>query len=103
MPETFYVDRDSVGGLCSDTRTPEQATDPATPWCSLAHAVAATPDPGTVMVRSGQYPDLSVSEPGTRTSLVTFRPAPGERSSWTRWTWSTPAGSALRASSSPGR
>jgi len=73
---TLYVDRDGVGGACSDARTPAQNTI-ATPWCSLAQGLRAAP-PGTVLaVRRGAYPRVTLTD-AKRASLVTVKPAAGE-------------------------
>jgi chitodextrinase len=73
-----YVDRDSRGGTCSDTRSPAAAMSAATPWCSLARAVAGAPSGSLVLVRGGSYPALTVYGDNRRTQLVTFRAHSGE-------------------------
>src|SRR6202012_2402963 len=45
----YYVDRDSVGGRCSDSRTAAE-NSVKTPWCSLGRAFAAVPAGTTVYV-----------------------------------------------------
>lgn len=76
-PARAYVDRDSIGGRCSDRRSAATAASAATPWCSLGRAVQAAPSGTTVLVRRGSYPRLSVQ--GVRkTRFVTLRSAPGE-------------------------
>lgn len=68
----LYVDKGSIGGKCSDTRTYQTVTASA-PWCSLARAVAAAPSGATVSVRKGSYPQLVTSNSRARTSYVSFR------------------------------
>jgi Right handed beta helix region len=75
---TVYVDRDSIGGPCSDSRSASGASTPATPWCSLGRAVAKAPSGTTVMVRRGAYPRLDIANV-RRTSYVTLRSFPGEQ------------------------
>ena len=58
----FYVDGSSVGGACSDARTAADAASSATPWCTLDRAVEASPlQGGTVLVRGGTYPRLTIT------------------------------------------
>jgi hypothetical protein len=72
----LYVDRDSVGGGCSDERAPGQVSESA-PWCSLGRAVDAAPAGSTVLVRRGDYPGLVV-EGEARSDLVTLQANAGE-------------------------
>jgi parallel beta helix pectate lyase-like protein len=51
---TFYVARTD----CDDARPAEAAEDAGTPWCSLAHALAAAPSGSRVLVGPGRYPRL---------------------------------------------
>ncbi|MDP2710198.1 MAG: LamG-like jellyroll fold domain-containing protein, partial [Solirubrobacteraceae bacterium] len=76
--DPMHVDRDSVGGSCSDERTAAQATSVTTPWCSLEHAVQSVPSGGTVLVRRGSYPNLAV-DAFSRAETVTFRAFGGEQ------------------------
>ncbi len=73
-----YVDKDSVGGSCSDSRSASGASSPSTPWCSLGRAVSKAPSGTTVMIRRGSYPRLEVTNV-RRNSYVTFRSYPGEQ------------------------
>jgi hypothetical protein len=77
-PPEYFVDRDSVGGTCSDSHTAAQASSTATPWCSLSRAAAAAPEGSVVGVRRGTYPSLSLTGNDARSSYVTFRSYPGE-------------------------
>jgi hypothetical protein len=75
----LYVDRDSRGGACSDSREPRRASSAHKPWCSLDRAAAAAPSGSTVRVRGGNYPELSIDGDAGRAARVVFRPARGER------------------------
>jgi Right handed beta helix region len=74
----LYVDRNSVGGRCSNARSAAQAASPRTPWCSLKRAVAAAPSGSTVLVRAGSYPELEVEDDRHRSTWVTLRRYPSE-------------------------
>jgi hypothetical protein len=74
----YFVDRGSVGGSCSDARSPAQVSISA-PWCSMERAVAAAPSGSVVAVRSGSYPRLVVSGSRQRTSKVTLASWRSER------------------------
>jgi hypothetical protein len=76
---TLYVDKDSVGGPCSDARSPGQVSE-AAPWCSLDHAARAAPAGSTVLVRRGAYPRLVIQDV-RHSGLVTFSAHPGEQPS----------------------
>ena len=76
-PVTLYVDRDSIGGACSDARPVAAARAAQTPWCSLGRAVDAAPSGATVLVRRGTYPRLTI-QGERRTRFVTIRSAPNE-------------------------
>lgn len=70
-----YVDGASRGGTCSDDRTPDQAANPATPWCTLERAAIIAPAGAPVRVRDATYgPLLETARPG----WVRFTPHPGE-------------------------
>ncbi len=73
-----YVDKDSVGGRCSDSRSASSASNPSTPWCSLDRAARRAPSGTTVMIRRGSYPRLEINDV-RRSSYVTFRSYPGEQ------------------------
>jgi hypothetical protein len=72
-----YVDPDSRGGPCSDSRSPSDVSL-TTPWCSLERAAAAAPSASTVLVRTGDYPEFELANSRARTSAVTFRPYASE-------------------------
>jgi hypothetical protein len=75
---TFNVDGQSRGGACSDSRTPAQAQNPGTPWCSLSKGLTATPDGNTVRVRGATYSSTSVSDRHL-TSGIGVTAYPGEQ------------------------
>ncbi len=68
----YYVDKDSRGGACNDSRTAEQAKNLTSPWCSIEKALALTPTGGTIQVRAGSYPHLVVTNK-TATSYITVQ------------------------------
>jgi Right handed beta helix region len=74
----YYVDRDALGGSCSDARSATVASSPSSPWCSIARAIAAAPSGSTVLVRAGSYPKISLTGNNARTDYVTFKPMAGE-------------------------
>jgi hypothetical protein len=75
---TLYVDRESLGGACSDARSSADVVSPATPWCSLERAIQAAPAGGVVLVRAGDYPEAFVT--GSRPAeTITFKAYSGER------------------------
>jgi hypothetical protein len=69
----LYVDKDSVGGGCSDARTRAQVTATA-PWCSLARAVDQAEGGDTILVRRGDYPmlDLDGDAPASYVTIKSF-------------------------------
>lgn len=76
-PARVYVDKDSIGGRCDDSRAVATARSAATPWCSLSRAVDAAPSGSTILVRRGSYPRLTI-QGERRTRFVTIRSAPHE-------------------------
>lgn len=75
---TLYVDRESLGGACSDARSSADVVSPTTPWCSLGRAIQAAPAGGVVLVRAGDYPEPFVT--GSRPAeTITLKAYPGER------------------------
>ncbi len=71
-----YVDRDSIGGTCSDTRSASQVSA-AAPWCTTARAIAAADEGATVLVRAGEYPGLKAVDVA-RQQMLTLKAMPGE-------------------------
>lgn len=69
----LWVDRDSIGGACSDERSAEEASSESSPWCGIGRALEAAPSGSTVLVRGGSYPEVAAGFDGGRTSLVSFR------------------------------
>ncbi|MCX6764026.1 MAG: right-handed parallel beta-helix repeat-containing protein, partial [Candidatus Moranbacteria bacterium] len=71
---TYYVDKDGVGGICSDSNTKAQAQNTTSPWCTIdkASSNAATGD--VVIIRAGIYREqIWLSATG-----VTYQAATGE-------------------------
>jgi parallel beta helix pectate lyase-like protein len=71
--DPLVVDQDSIGGTCSDARTPAQVSL-TTPWCTIARAVTVAPSGATVYLRAGSYPYQQLHGLGTRTDYVTLEP-----------------------------
>ena len=74
----FYVDGESRGAACSDTRTAAQAASVSTPWCSLERAAAEAPDASSVLVRAGTYPSVAISG-SVNGAKLTFKPYAAEK------------------------
>lgn len=55
-----FVDADSRPHRCSDTRTAADARLPARPVCSVERALQLLPTGGTITLRGGRYPEVSV-------------------------------------------
>jgi hypothetical protein len=77
QPVRVYVDQDSIGGPCNDSRPVAAAQAATTPWCSLGRAVDSAPSGSTILVRRGSYPRLTI-QGERRTRFVTIRSAPHE-------------------------
>jgi len=77
QPVRVYVDKDSIGGPCNDSRPVAAAQAPTTPWCGLGRAVDSAPSGSTILVRRGSYPRLTI-QGERRTRFVTIRSAPRE-------------------------
>jgi len=77
QPARVYVDKDSIGGPCNDSRPVAAAQAATTPWCSLDRAVDSAPSGSTILVRRGSYPRLTI-QGERRTRFVTIRSAPRE-------------------------
>jgi hypothetical protein len=75
-PAIFYVDKDSRGGTCSDSRLSTQNTI-TTPWCTIGQAMDAAPSGSTVLVRAGVYPKATTKQ--ANAALVTFKANRGEK------------------------
>jgi hypothetical protein len=69
----LYVDQNSIGGACSDSRKPVQVTI-STPWCTLTQAAASAPSGSIVLVRAGNYPFTAMHSIGSRSDYVSFMP-----------------------------
>jgi hypothetical protein len=72
---TLYVDAGSVGGQCSDARTASVVSS-TTPLCTLTKAAQLVTDGGTILVRAGTYPKLTVDRAFAQ--RVTIKAFPGE-------------------------
>jgi Bacterial Ig domain/Right handed beta helix region/Fibronectin type III domain len=75
--ETLYVDKDSIGGTCSDSRAVNEVTQ-STPWCTLNKAASSAPGGSTVIIREGTYPALDINNNVSRTSYTTLQSYSGE-------------------------
>ncbi len=71
-PDTYFVGRAG----CDDGGDPARARNAASPWCTLQHAVAATPAGGTIAVQAGDY-DGVVERGARRLGLVVRAADPG--------------------------
>ena len=60
QPVRVYVDKDSIGGPCNDSRPVAAAQAATTPWCSLGRAVDSAPSGSSILVRRGSYPRLTI-------------------------------------------
>jgi parallel beta-helix repeat protein len=74
----LWVDRQSIGGPCSDHRPRARVTS-ASPWCTLVPAVAAVEAGDVVIVREGEYTEacgqkavLQTSRSGTVEKPIRF-------------------------------
>ncbi len=90
MAADLWVDRDSLGGQCSDARSRAQVTK-STPWCTLIPPATLVQPGDTVHVRGGVYTErntcplccspsvLEVVVSGTAQNPIKFVAEPGER------------------------
>ena len=75
---TYFVDRDSRGGPCSDLYDPSTAQDdPHKPYCSLDALAPRVPAGSRILVRGGRYPDWNIAG-ADESSYVHVEPYPGE-------------------------
>jgi hypothetical protein len=75
-----YADAQGRGGSCSDARDAGQAASPDTPVCTLARALKLVSRGGTVVVRAGRYPAVTL-DAQWRSPGVSVRAADAERPS----------------------
>lgn len=70
-----------VGGAgCDDARDAAAVADPATPWCTLEHAVTTAPADSTLLLAGGDYPRLTLSGPDSLSAGVRIQAAdPADR------------------------
>ena len=67
---TYYVDKDSIGGACSDSNA---GTSITAPWCTISKAGTTAVAADTVYIRTGTYYEtLTPSNSGTTGSPITF-------------------------------
>jgi hypothetical protein len=74
----LVVDRNSVGGHCSDGRS-LSSVSVAAPLCSLDAALKSAPAGSTVVVRRGSYPGIDFTRGLGRGGQLTVRAAEGEQ------------------------
>jgi hypothetical protein len=56
-PAELWVDRNSLGGACSDARSRAQVS-PSTPWCTIGRAAVNVVPGDVVYVRGGEYSEV---------------------------------------------
>ncbi len=71
MGTTYYVDKNSIGGICSDS-------NPGTivqPWCSIKYAANTLVAGDTVNIRQGTYSETDIypSRSGTSGNYITYK------------------------------
>jgi hypothetical protein len=71
----YYVDRDSLGGECSDSNEGLETS----PWCTLDRANTSVQPGDTVFIREGAYDErIAPSLSGEEGSPIVYRAAEGE-------------------------
>ena len=67
----FYVDKESIGGLCSDNNSGKGLD---TPWCNIAKANSILGPGDTVYIRKGTYTDvIEPQKSGTPLQPITYK------------------------------
>lgn len=67
----FYVDKESIGGLCSDNNSGKGVD---TPWCNIAKANSTLGPGDTVYIRKGIYTDvIEPQKSGTLLKPITYK------------------------------
>ena len=75
-PGVYYVDKDSIGGACSDSAAGTLIT---APWCSIGKAASTLAAGDTVYIRAGTYYEqITPSNSGSPGSPVTYARYGGE-------------------------
>ncbi|HEY6760287.1 MAG TPA: right-handed parallel beta-helix repeat-containing protein [Baekduia sp.] len=74
---SIFVDAGGHGATCSDSRSAADAQNQATPVCTIGRGITLAGAAGSVTVRGGSYPALTV-QGGARTGYVTVAAAAGE-------------------------
>jgi len=76
--DTYYVDKDSRGGSCSDAYTLASArNNPAKPFCTVDALAPIVPSGAEVLIRGGSYPGWAIVG-AHKTAYVTLKPYGGE-------------------------
>jgi hypothetical protein len=66
----YYVDKDSIGGVCSDGGSGTLIT---APWCTISKANSTLTAGDTLYIRAGTYPDyIAPSNSGISGSRITY-------------------------------
>ena len=77
----YYVDKDSIGGTCSDSNPGTQSQ----PWCTIGKANQELRPGDTVYIREGTYSEgIRPSVSGTPGNYITYKAHPGESPTITR-------------------
>ncbi len=76
---TLYVDKDSVGGPCSDARASYQVSV-TRPLCTIGRSIVLAPGGTQIFVRRGAYPQLKVSY-RSQTVMNSIKAYPNEKPS----------------------
>ncbi len=78
-PKPLFVDRNSIGGACSDARVRGESSI-TTPFCTIQRASDVSLPGDYLWIREGVYPEsLLIDQGGTSdTHRITFRAFPGE-------------------------
>ena len=75
---TFYVDKDNLGGKCSDSSSNSGST--TKPWCTITYGTSKLKKGDTLYVRKGTYSEIvTISTIGDKDNRVTVAGYPGER------------------------
>jgi len=84
--DTFYVDKNSLGGSCLNSYTRAQ-NDISHPWCAIQHAADVVVAGDTILVRAGDYSSegiISVNRGGTTGNIITIKSEPRRQAVLTR-------------------
>lgn len=75
LAATYYVDKDSIGGACSNSNAGTLIT---APWCTLIKAGTTATLGDTVYIRAGIYQETITPNSGTLGNTITFDRYQGE-------------------------